>query len=44
MFQPATIQALWQSFLAGGHDVSWSRLWILVVLDAWLDRHNLAVA
>ena len=35
-------QRLWQSFLTG--DVSWSRLWVLVVLDSWLDRHELAVA
>ena len=42
LFKPAQIQRLWQSFLAG--DVSWSRLWVLVVLDAWLDKHELAVA
>jgi asparagine synthase (glutamine-hydrolysing) len=32
---------LWQSFLAGGRDVSWSRLWTLVVLDVWLGEHAL---
>jgi len=37
----AAIGALWRSFLDGGKDVSWSRIWTLVVLDAWLDRHPL---
>ncbi len=35
---------LWQTFLAGGTEVSWSRLWALVVLDAWLDQHDLRVS
>jgi asparagine synthase (glutamine-hydrolysing) len=40
LFRPSEIRGLWQSFLDGGRDVSWSRLWILVVLDDWLDRHG----
>jgi len=36
-------ERLWKSFLAGGRDVSWSRIWVLVVLDAWLDRHGLTL-
>jgi asparagine synthase (glutamine-hydrolysing) len=44
IFKPAQIQSLWDSFLSGGHDVSWARLWILVVLDSWLDRHGLLTA
>jgi len=43
LMKPATIQRLWQSFLSDGKDVSWSRLWTLVVLDSWLDAHNLSV-
>ena len=38
------VERLWRSFLAGGSDVSWSRLWILVVLDAWLTEHPLEAA
>ena len=34
----AEIRRLWQSFLDGGRDVSWSRLWTLVALDSWLER------
>ena len=40
--KPREIQRVWRSFLDGGKDVSWSRLWTLVVLDAWLDRNALA--
>jgi asparagine synthase (glutamine-hydrolysing) len=35
------VNRLWRSFLTGGRDVSWSRLWVIVVLDAWLGRHGL---
>jgi asparagine synthase (glutamine-hydrolysing) len=41
LLQPAAIDRLWNSFLNGGKDVSWSRLWTLVVLDSWLERHPL---
>lgn len=41
LFQAGELQCLWQSFLRGGSSVSWSRLWTLVVLDAWLARHEL---
>jgi asparagine synthase (glutamine-hydrolysing) len=44
LLAPTGIQKLWQSFLTGGKDVTWSRLWTLVVLDAWLDRHALECA
>ena len=39
----AAVERLWQSFLAEGKDVSWSRLWTLVVLDTWIDAHNVSV-
>jgi asparagine synthase (glutamine-hydrolysing) len=43
LMNAAAIDRLWQSFLAKGHDVSWSRLWTLIVLDSWLDQHQLDV-
>jgi asparagine synthase (glutamine-hydrolysing) len=36
IFRPDQLQALWQAFLAGHLEVSWSRLWVLVVLEEWL--------
>ncbi len=43
LLDASQIQRLWRSFLDGGKDVSWSRLWALVALDAWLDRNALHV-
>ena len=37
---PDAVRQLWDSFINGGRDVSWSRLWVLVVLDAWLERNG----
>jgi asparagine synthase (glutamine-hydrolysing) len=42
LMKAETIQRLWGSFLDGGKDVSWSRLWALVVLDSWLDTNNVS--
>ena len=39
LMRPDEVQRLWQAFLDGSSSVSWSRLWTLVTLDAWLDRH-----
>jgi asparagine synthase (glutamine-hydrolysing) len=33
----AAVAELWQSFVQGRPDVSWSRLWTLVALSAWVD-------
>ena len=41
-FRPERVQQLWQSFLAGRSNVSWSRLWILVVLEDWLEQSGVA--
>jgi asparagine synthase (glutamine-hydrolysing) len=40
-FQPASIGGLWRAFLAGDRRTSWSRLWTLVALGAWLEQHAL---
>jgi asparagine synthase (glutamine-hydrolysing) len=40
LFRAQAVQSLWQAFLAGRSDVSWSRLWILVVLEEWLERNG----
>ncbi|MDR1988978.1 MAG: asparagine synthase (glutamine-hydrolyzing) [Acidobacteriaceae bacterium] len=34
------LQRLWQSFLNGSNEVSWSRIWTLVVFGEWLERHG----
>jgi asparagine synthase (glutamine-hydrolysing) len=40
LLQPKEVQSLWRAFLDGRSDVSWSRLWILVVLEEWLERNG----
>jgi asparagine synthase (glutamine-hydrolysing) len=40
MFRPEAVWALWTRFLARRPDVSWSRVWVLVVLEAWLERNG----
>jgi asparagine synthase (glutamine-hydrolysing) len=40
IFRPDQVRALWENFLAGRREVSWSRLWILVVLEEWLERNG----
>jgi len=41
LFKPRAVSNLWRNFLAGRHDVSWSRLWILVVLEEWLEQNRI---
>jgi len=41
IFQAPVLQALWASFLAGHKAVSWSRLWVLVALEEWLQRRGI---
>lgn len=40
LFRPQEVQSLWRAFLDGRTDVSWSRLWVLVVLEEWLERNG----
>ena len=42
LFRPEAVQALWDAFLEGRGGVSWSRLWVLVVLEEWLERHGMS--
>lgn len=40
-FQADVIHQYWRRFLAGDPYLSWSRLWLLVVLEHWLDHHGI---
>jgi asparagine synthase (glutamine-hydrolysing) len=37
------VQRLWKQFLEKRPDVTWSRLWILVTLEEWLERNGIRV-
>jgi hypothetical protein len=39
----AAIHSMWTAFLAGRSDVTWSRLWTLVALSAWLDANKVSL-
>ena len=41
LLRPGAGAELWQGFLARRHGVTWSRVWSLVALNAWLDRHGI---
>ncbi len=40
-FRTGAIRGLWQRFLTSDPRVNWSRLWSLVVLEDWLERHGM---
>jgi asparagine synthase (glutamine-hydrolysing) len=39
LVDPAMPRTLWRDFLSGKNDRLWSRVWILVVLEEWLERN-----
>jgi asparagine synthase (glutamine-hydrolysing) len=40
ILRPEAVWGLWTAFLERRPDVSWSRVWVLVVLEAWLERNG----
>jgi asparagine synthase (glutamine-hydrolysing) len=40
IFDADEITKLWRSFINGSQEVSWSRLWVLVTLEEWLERNR----
>ncbi|GAB4244772.1 MAG: asparagine synthase (glutamine-hydrolyzing) [Saprospiraceae bacterium] len=39
LFDFGQVNAMWQEFLSGRNDTLWSRIWVLVVLEDWLERN-----
>ncbi|MEZ4722068.1 MAG: asparagine synthase (glutamine-hydrolyzing) [Flavobacteriales bacterium] len=39
-FDAPALNKLWQQFLKGDPNVTWSRIWPLVVLSDWMERHG----
>jgi asparagine synthase (glutamine-hydrolysing) len=37
--RPDALDGLWQSFMRGDPRAGWFRLWSMVVLEDWLERH-----
>jgi asparagine synthase (glutamine-hydrolysing) len=40
-FDGSTVLTYWRAFLDGKRSVGWSRIWVLVTLEHWLDRNGL---
>ncbi|MDX2067878.1 MAG: asparagine synthase (glutamine-hydrolyzing) [Haliscomenobacter sp.] len=40
-FKEKALHQLWQRFLNNDNKISWSRVWMLVVLGHWLRQHNI---
>jgi asparagine synthase (glutamine-hydrolysing) len=40
LFEPTAVTELWRGFLTRRPDVKWSRPWLLVVLEEWLQRNG----
>ena len=41
VFSANGIEDLWSRFLKGDPDISWSRIWHLVVLEHWLAKNGI---
>lgn len=41
LFRTDALRTLWTDFLSGSRKTTWSRVWTLVALEAWLDRHGM---
>lgn len=44
IFDPPEVGRLWRTFLSGGREVTWSRLWLLVALEEWLEANDVRVS
>jgi asparagine synthase (glutamine-hydrolysing) len=40
IFRPEALMAMWEAFLDDRPHMSWSRAWIFVVLEEWLERNG----
>jgi asparagine synthase (glutamine-hydrolysing) len=40
IFDPKDVSRLWRAFINGSREVSWSRLWVLIVLEEWLEQNG----
>ena len=41
IFRPQGIETLWKQYLKGNKQVTWSRVWPLVVLGNWIELNKI---
>lgn len=44
IFMPERVSKLWRAFLDNRPDVSWSRIWVLIALEEWLEQNDVSCA
>ncbi len=42
LFNSDVIISMWKSFIAGNKNVQWFKIWLLVVLEHWLERNGVS--
>lgn len=42
LFNPDVIISMWKSFIAGNKKIQWFKIWLLVVLEHWLERNGVS--
>jgi asparagine synthase (glutamine-hydrolysing) len=40
LFRPGQLETLWNGFLHRAPGLTWSRIWLLVALNAWMERNH----
>lgn len=43
LFNSNEVLRLWKAFLSGDNNVPWFKIWLLIVLEHWLERNNVTV-
>ncbi len=44
IFDMREVNRLWKAFINGSSEVSWSRLWVLIALEEWLEQNQIECA
>lgn len=42
IFEPEQVSKLWRAFLDHRPSVSWSRIWVLIVLEEWMEKNEVS--
>lgn len=40
IMDPSALESLWQRFLKNDSEITWARIWPLIVLENWMQRHD----
>jgi asparagine synthase (glutamine-hydrolysing) len=43
LFKPGSVTGLWKAFLQGNTQVTWGRVWHLIVLNDWIEKNTVSL-